>query len=283
MTENFEDSEQLSDALFRKISRFVYDYAGINLTENKRELVRARLGKVIRTRGMKGYRHYYEYMSSDDSGEAVRELLNAVSTNLTSFFRESKHFDFITQSLVPELAAEAKRHNSWRIRAWSAGCSSGEEPYSIAMTLLEALPEAARWDIKILASDIDTNMVACAASGIYEARAVTAIPAPLLKKYFQRSGEGEQARYQVKPEVKERMAFRYLNLMEPWPFKGHFDFIFCRNVMIYFDKATQERLVNNFCRFLRPGGHLFIGHSEGLSGVNHEFKYVKPTIYRKPG
>lgn len=279
----YPPSEDLTDALFKKISRYVYDHARINLTENKRELVRARIGKVIRTRGFKGYRDFYRYMVEDDTGEAMREVLNAVSTNLTSFFRESKHFDFLSQVLLSDLMARQQRGGARRLRGWSAGCSTGEEVYTIALTLAETIPDLHTWDAKLLASDIDTTVVNTGQQGIYHKKRLESVPKMLLSKYFTRLDGDDKDHYQVVPELRRYVAFRNLNLMQPWPFKRHFDFIFCRNVMIYFDNPTQEMLVNRFHEVLAPGGHLFIGHSEGLSGIRHSFKYIQPTIYRKAG
>lgn len=276
--------QQLTDELFRKISRYVYEAARINLTENKRELVRARLGKVIRQRGFKGFRHFYEYMESDRSGEALLEVLNAVSTNLTSFFRESQHFDFLGDRLLPEIYREKKQGGNRMLRGWSAGCSSGEEVYTIAITILEKFPDLNGWDVKLLASDIDTNVIAKGENGLYEKSRIENVPGLLRNKYFTRAAPAsgkEEEKYLVSPQLKKLIAFRRLNLMTEWPFKKRFDFIFCRNVMIYFDKPTQETLINRFHRHLAVGGHLFIGHSEGLNSIKHNFSYVQPTIYRK--
>lgn len=271
--------DDLDDKLFGKISAFVYKACGINLTPNKFELVRARLGKEIRTHNFRGYRHFYDYMVKDKTGKALAQVLNAVSTNLTSFYRESKHFDFLAQSLLPELAAQAARSGSHHLRAWSAGCSTGAEIYTIAITLAEHLPELPRWDCRLLATDIDTNVLATGKNAVYPQKVIEPVPRPVLQKYFIPSPD--KASYQVCDALRRLVQFRFLNLMHPFPFRGQFDFVFCRNVMIYFDRATQEALVAKFHQVLKPGGHLFIGHSEGLSGIRHEFTYVQPTIYRK--
>lgn len=279
MEKELNRREDLTDALFKKIAAYVYEHARINLTDKKRELVRSRLGKVIRTRGFGSYHEFYDYMISDRTGEALREVLNAVSTNLTSFFRESKHFDFLAAELLPQLIKECREGRRKRIRGWSAGCSSGEEVYTIGITLLECLHAPEALDIKLLASDIDTNMVAHGARGVYEAERLETVPGEIVKRYF--APADEPGSFAVKPALKRLVAFRYLNLMDPWPFKGKFDFIFCRNVMIYFDKETQQNLINRYYNALENGGHLFIGHSEGLTGIQHNFKYVQPTIYRR--
>ncbi len=272
--------EDLTDAIFKKIARYVYEHAGINLTENKRELVRARLGKVIRQKGLSGYREYYEYMVNDETGEATKEVLNAVSTNLTSFFRESKHFDFLREMLLPEVARRAAATGTYRLRGWSAGCSTGEEVYTIALTLREYLSEFPRWDAKLLATDIDTTVIEHGIAGIYEEKRLATVPKTMLGQYFQR-GTKNRTLYRLNSEIRRLVSFKYLNLITPWPFRGQFDFIFCRNVMIYFDRPTQQMLVDRFTQHLKPGGYLFIGHSEGLTGVRHELRYMQPTIYRK--
>ncbi len=274
--------QELTDVLFHKIAHYVYEHARINLTENKRELVRARLGKVIRQRGFAGYRAYYEYMAADTTGEAVQEVMNAISTNLTSFFRENQHFEFISRQLLPELIKEKEAGRNQRLRVWSAGCSSGEEPYTLAMVLHSGLGQRRGWDLRILATDIDTEMVAHGERGVYPADRLRTVPPPMLRTYFLRGDGKQQGYYRAKPVLRELIRFRKLNLMGSWPFKGGFDLIFCRNVMIYFDQPTQEFLVNRFYEMLAPRGHLFIGHSEGLTGVRHQFKYVQPTIYQKP-
>ncbi len=274
----FSPEQELTDEMFWKIARHVYELARINLTEKKKELVRARIGKVIRTRKLAGFREYYDYLTNDTSGEATTELLNAISTNLTSFFRESKHFDYMREVLLPEWA---KNNRDGVLRGWSAGCSTGEEIYTISITISEHLPELSRWSVKLLATDIDTNVIACGARGIYHRDRLRDVSPTLINRYFTKV-EGEKDRYQVKPMLRNLIAFRRLNLMSQWPFRKQFDFIFCRNVMIYFDQPTQQMLVDNFYRVLKPGGHLFIGHSEGLTGVQHTFRYERPTVYRKP-
>lgn len=274
-----EIEDDLDEVLFGKISAYVYKACGINLTPNKFELVRARLGKEIRAHGFRSYREYYKYMVQDTTGEALAQVLNAVSTNLTSFYRESKHFDFLAQTLIPDLAAQAARSSTYHLRGWSAGCSTGAEVYTIAITLAAHLPDLPRWDCRLLATDIDTNVLSIGKRGSYPQKVIEPVPRPILQKYFTPSPD--KTEYQVCQALRNLVQFRFLNLMHPFPFRGRFDFIFCRNVMIYFDRPTQEALVAKYHEVLKPGGHLFIGHSEGLSGIRHEFTYVQPTIYRK--
>jgi chemotaxis protein methyltransferase CheR len=267
--------DDLDDDTFHAIARYIYDHARIQIGENKRELVRARLGKTIRSRGFSGYREYYQWMIQDKTGEAAREVMNAIATNLTSFFRENKHFEYMVDEFLPTLT-------SGRLRGWSAGCSTGQEVYTIAMILQENLPSITQWDIKLLATDIDTDVVAAGARGFYPEALAKEIPAHLAAKYFDKAMDEKGRRgIQAKSILRNMTTFRHLNLFSQWPFRNSFDFIYCRNVMIYFDRPTQEQLVGRYYEVLRKGGLLFIGHSESLNGINHKFDYVIPTVYRK--
>ncbi|MFH1135674.1 MAG: protein-glutamate O-methyltransferase CheR [Pseudomonadota bacterium] len=262
-------------------ARLVRELAGINLHEGKKELVRARLAGRIRELELDGFHEYLEWLSEDRSGDELVRLLDSVSTNLTSFFREFKHFDFMARTMLPEMAAEGRKKGRSRLRIWSAGCSTGEEPYSIAMTVFEHSPYYAAGDFKILATDLSTRVLAQAGRGIYSEAAVRDIPTPLAKKYFQK-GRGEwQGWFRVKDILKRKVAFRRLNLIEKLPFRQPLDLIFCRNVLIYFDKQMQADLVGRFWQVLSPGGYLLIGHSESLSGLSRTFKFIQPTVYRK--
>ncbi len=270
----------IGEADFKAISSMVYDHCGINLHEGKRELVQARIAKRLRALGLSDVRSYMARLQSDESGAEFAELVDAISTNLTSFFRESSHFDFLVSTLLPRIIAAKKGGGPRRIRVWSAGCSSGEEPYTLAMVLREHVP-AGEWDIRILATDISRPVLATARKGVYDKQRVSGIPPALRNKYMlPRTVDGVQV-YESAPSLKELIRFNHLNLMEPWPFDGPFDFIFCRNVMIYFDKPTQQRLVQRYWDVLSPGGMLFTGHSESLTGIQHRFSYVQPTIYGK--
>lgn len=275
--------DDLTDELFKKICKYVYDHARISLGKNKMELVRARLGKMIRQRKMSGYREYYKWMESDTTGEAFREVMNAISTNLTAFFRENDHFKFMTSTMLPQIESRGVRSGGKiRLRGWSAGSSTGEEVYTISMVISEYMQRRDDWDVKLLATDIDTEVVATGQRGIYAKDRIKGIPLPLIKKYLDDAvdAKGNPA-YRMKEQLRRMIAFRHLNLFSDWPFKNKFNFIFCRNVMIYFDRPTQENLINNYYNHLAPGGYLFIGHSESLSGVNHKFEYVKPTVYMR--
>ncbi|MDD2390768.1 MAG: protein-glutamate O-methyltransferase CheR [Desulfobacterales bacterium] len=272
---------ELSDKDFALFRSLVYEKCGINLHEGKKELVRARLGKRLRQTHFKKFSQYYKYLIEEDTGDELIEMLNAISTNLTSFFRESKHFDFLTEEALPSYASRLPSDRSRPLRVWSAGCSSGEEPYSIAIQLCEYLKSAATRDIHILATDISTKVLSTAVGGIYQEAQTGTISKELLRKYFQKGLGKWQGHYRIKAFVRNMVEFRRLNLMEPFSFHQPFDIIFCRNVMIYFDKKGQQTVIDKFYKHLVRGGYLFIGHSESLMSTKHRFKYVQPTIYLK--
>jgi chemotaxis protein methyltransferase CheR len=272
----------LSDSDYRRVSQIVHELAGIHLHEGKRELVVARLGKRIRQLGMKSVGEYLKYVREEQTQDELVTMLDALSTNLTSFWRESQHFDFLARNILPQFAERARRNDNWKIRAWSAGCSSGEEPYGLVMQMLHHLESPERYDIKMLATDLSTKVLGIARNGVYSSERVKPIPSDIRNKYIQQVKTPYGVQYRVKPDISSRVTFARLNLMESWPMKGPMDYIFCRNVMIYFDKPTQARLVSRFFDLLRSGGTLFVGHSESLTGVEHHFHYVRPTIYEKP-
>ncbi len=271
---NQEYDLNLSDEHFRKISHLAYQLTGIRL-HDKKDLVKSRLMKRIRALGLRGFSEYMEYLESDLLQRELPIMLDVLTTNKTNFFREPKHFEFLRQRVIPEM------EKLKRMRIWSAGCSSGEEPFSIAITLIEGISDISRWDIKILATDISLRMLAIAREATYELLKLENIPHEIISKYFSRSKGESGICYKVKDEIRSMVRFARLNLMESWPMKGPFDVIFCRNVMIYFDDPTRERLINRFWRLLRPGGYLFVGHSESLTSLEHPFQYVQPAVYRK--
>ncbi len=280
MLATFAETE-IPDADFRRVAQAVYKHCGINLTDAKKQLVSARLAKRLRAMGVKTYREYLDKVLANTSGDEFTTFIDSLSTNLTSFFRENDHFVYLKTKLLPQIIAERSGGRRY-IKAWSAGCSTGEEPYTISITLLESLPQAAGWDIKLMASDISTKVLAQAAAGVYAADKLQAVSPQLKGKYFEprKLADGTPA-FAANASLRNLITFKYANLMEPFPFQGPMDFIFCRNVMIYFDKPTQEKLVNRYYEMLRPGGILFTGHSESLTGVKHPFKYVQATIYQR--
>ncbi len=276
----FCESIELTDIEFSKISRLVYEHCGINLTESKKELVKARLGKRLREGKFKSFNEYYKHVLNDESGRELIILLDSIATNYTFFFREPKHFEYLSEEFIPELIKRKKDCNR-KLRFWSAGCSSGEEAYSILITILEGIDNPLVWDILVYATDLSTQMIRVAESGIYHREKISNTPSSILKKYFLK-GNGDWKDYvKVKDNLKQYIRFERLNLTEPFYLGEKFDCIFCRNVMIYFDKAIQKKIINRFYENLTPGGVLIIGHSESLSGIDHSFQYLKPSIYVK--
>jgi len=267
----FFEPIELKKSQFQTICEIVKKISGINLKEGKEALVKARLIKRLRALGFKDFDQYINYIQTKEGRAEITYMVDAITTNKTNFFRESAHFEFLRDRVLKEVTIK-------RLRIWSAACSSGEEPYSIAITLLEAIQDISKWDIKILATDISLEMLKKAKLGVYPLEGVKDVPVSLRNKYFVPIEGGYFA---IKDNVKNLIHFAYLNLMDPWPMKGPFDVIFCRNVMIYFSKETQQTLVNRFYDILKSGGYLLVGHSEGLVSVRHNFKYVRPATYRK--
>lgn len=263
---------------YERFRGLIYTESGISLSDHKQTLLVSRLSKRLRELGLSTFSEYYDRVTEDPTGEEFTRMLDLISTNKTDFFREPKHFDFLRERILPELEGVKT------IRVWSSACSTGEEPYSIAIALYEGVQNPAQWEFKILASDLSTRVLAKAASGIYDDERVQNVPADVVRRHFLR-GRGDSAGLvKVKPHLAAIVRFRRLNLMDDrFPIKQPLDLIFCRNVMIYFDRPTQERLVNKFHDYLKPGGYLFIGHSESLQWVHHPFRSLAPTIYRKDG
>ena len=251
-------------------------HSGIIVTDDKFDMFYSRLSKRVRMLGLKNFQEYCLYLQNNEETEFT-EFINAITTNLTAFFRENHHFEYVKNTIIPELLK--RNHASREIKVWSAGCSTGEEPYSIAMTLLENIPTD--WNIKILATDLDTNVLQTAATGVYSDDRVSGLSKERLKKWFKKGSGGNANKVKVKSELQESIRFKQLNLMNEWPMKGYFDFIFCRNVIIYFDRDTKEELVNRYSSLLSTGSHLLIGHSESLHQIETDFDLIGNTIYRK--
>ncbi|MDZ7260505.1 MAG: protein-glutamate O-methyltransferase [candidate division KSB1 bacterium] len=269
-------SVKLSQAQFEKISQLVYQLCGINLHQGKEELVKARLMKRLRALGLGSFEQYLKYLKHDTTGQELALMIDALTTNKTSFFREPQHFDYLRRQIVPRLRMEGRK-----IRFWSAGCSSGEEPFSLAILLREEIPDIDRRDVRILATDISTRMLALARQAVYEENTLWDVPMPLLQKYFTPVRDKPPRTYRVNDNVRAIVRLARLNLIDAWPMKGPFDVIFCRNVMIYFDKDIRQQLIQRFYELLRPGGHLFVGHSESLTVLSHRLRYVQPAVYLK--
>jgi len=269
---------EISTEEFKRFQTLIYDESGISLNDQKQGLVASRLSKRLRELKLSTFSEYHDHVTRDPSREEFTRMLDLISTNKTDFFREPKHFDFLREEILPQLESEK------RIRIWSSACSTGEEPYTIAMTLHDGVSDATQWDCKILASDLSTRVLAKAAAGVYDAERVKDVPPETVRRHFLRGRGASDGMLKIKPHLSVMIQFRRLNLMdEQFPIKNLLDLIFCRNVMIYFDRPTQERLVNKFYRYLKPGGHLFIGHSESLQWVTHPFTVIAPTIYRRDG
>ena len=268
----------LSDAEFSRFCQLVHRHAGIHLTVQKKELVRARLMKILRSRAIGSFQEYYERVLADNSGVELAYLLDALSTNLTAFAREPGHFQYLAQEILP---GWRRSREPLRKNLWSAGCSSGEEAYTLAMILRDTFPREDLSEVKIFASDLNTQVLAQAEQGIYVLSRVDPLPPEWRRRFFQKGVRNQEGFVRVKPEVRCLVNFFRFNLMEPIPFREEMDIIFCRNVMIYFERKTQAKLVEKFYNALRPGGYLFIGHSESLCNRQHRFNYVQPTIYRK--
>jgi chemotaxis protein methyltransferase CheR len=272
-----EHEFEFTDSEFKRLRELVHARTGIALSENKRELVYGRLARRLRKLKLDSFAEYCRLVEGEDGGE-LQELTNAITTNLTSFFRENYHFDQLAAEALPQI--EAKRSSSRRLRLWSAACSTGEEPYSMAVVLREALAHLPNWDIKLLATDIDSKVVAAASDGVYAAERFKGVPTGRVRQWF-RQIPGRPDFLAASDELKALITFRRLNLLEAWPMKGPFDVIFCRNVVIYFDKATQRKLFDRMADMQEPGGWLFIGHSENLHNVTRRYKLVGRTVYRR--
>jgi chemotaxis protein methyltransferase CheR len=262
---------------FQALRLLVKSVTGIHLSEQKRELVYGRLTRRLRALQLRSFAEYRERLQGDV--QELAELCNAITTNLTSFFREPHHFQYLREHVLAPLAAD--RRGGRRLRIWSAGCSTGEEPYSIAMTVLEALPDPSRWDVRILATDLDSEVLERARRGIYPPERMGSLSPERLQRFFVDRQEAGGLCRQIRPEVAARVTFKQLNLIHALPMRGPLDAIFCRNVVIYFDKETQRELFARIARLQRPGDLLFLGHSESLFKVCDSYALIGKTIHRR--
>jgi chemotaxis protein methyltransferase CheR len=276
------DPIAISAATFGRFARFVNNELGIKMPDSKVTMVQSRLMRRVRELGLGSVDQYAEYFFSSSNGEEREHLINAITTNKTDFFREPVHFDYLRKVVLHGLAGNWIRGS--RFKAWSAGCSSGEEPYTLAMVLAEyARQHQPGFDFAILATDVSTRVLEYARSGIYQEAQVLPVPVDLRRKYLSHSRNKAEPGTRVVAGLREKVSFHQLNFMDgDYGVKDMFDAIFFRNVMIYFDKATQEAVINKLCRNLSPGGYLFAGHSESLAGLDIPVKSVKTSIYRKP-
>ncbi|SFB10679.1 chemotaxis protein methyltransferase CheR [Rhizobium sp. NFR07] len=265
-----------------EIAAMIYADAGIYLNDSKASLVYSRLSKHIRNLGLRGFREYCTLVASPEGAPVRREMLSHLTTNFTRFFRENHHFEHLRDEVLPGLINRAK--SGGRVRIWSAACSDGQEPYSIALTVLAMFPNAADYDFRILATDIDPKILDTARMGAYDEGALESVSPAMRKQWFREVDVNGRRKFQVDERVKKLITFNELNLMAQWPFKGNFDVIFCRNVVIYFDEPTQVKIWSRFASLLPEAGHLYIGHSERVSGdAKNLFDNIGITTYRCMG
>jgi len=267
-----------SESDFESIRKFVKEETGITLSDAKKNMVYGRLSRRLRALNIKSFKQYIEIVKEGED-EEKGNFVNAITTNLTSFFREEHHFDFLKKTVVPQVLSNNRQTK--RVRIWSAGCSTGEEPYSLAIALHESIPDIDNWDIKILATDLDTNVLDHCRRGVYDIERIQDL-SKLRKSTWFLKGKGQHSgSVRVDPRLQSLITFKQLNLMQGWPMKGPFDFMFCRNVVIYFDKPTQKILFDRYANILKDDAYLFLGHSESLHNVTSRFQLLGTTIYQK--
>ncbi|WP_028578450.1 CheR family methyltransferase [Desulfomicrobium escambiense] len=272
-----QNAPLMTDRELKQFSEFIYSELGIKITQAKKTMLQARLQRRLRTLNMRSYGQYLEYLQSLKGLEVeLPQMVDAVTTNTTSFFREPRHFEFLSQTILPQW----QKKNAGRVfTVWNAGCSSGEEPYTTAMTLMDYHERVSPLRFSIVATDISTDILHKAARAVYEEEKIATIPVEFRRKYLLRSKDKNMRMVRIAPELRETVSFRRLNFMDNFQFREKMDLIFCRNVMIYFDKKTQNELVQKFCNHLEPGGHLFIGHSESLAGTGLPLQQLAPATY----
>jgi chemotaxis protein methyltransferase CheR len=265
---------------FEALRTLVKQITGINLSDQKRELVYGRLARRLRALQLTSFAEYRELLARD-GGQEIAQFCNAITTNLTAFFREPHHFDYLRDQVLAPMLANSSAPR--RLRIWSAGCSTGEEPYSLAMTVLETLTDIRRWDIRILATDLDSDVLERGRRGVYTEDRLRNMTLQRRMRFFTERREREGLCYEATQELKSLITFKQLNLMHPLPMRGPLDAIFCRNVVIYFDKNTQRELFGRISQLQRPGNLLFLGHSESLFKVTEDYTLIGKTVYRRGG
>ncbi|HMK48817.1 MAG TPA: protein-glutamate O-methyltransferase [Thermodesulfovibrionales bacterium] len=283
ISSNDAASVTMSKADFSRMSEFIYSECGIKMSVSKKVMLESRLRKRLRALGLTSYGEYCSYLFSSAGMEhEIIHMIDMVTTNKTDFFREPAHFDYLTKHALPELLNSYESGLRKAVLIWSAGCSTGEEPYTLSMVVNDFSESISGYRYNILATDISTRVLNAAKSGTYLAERVEPVPAVMKRKYLLRSKDRSKGLVRVVPELRKRVEFRRLNFMDSdFGMRDPADIIFCRNVIIYFDRRTQESLISRFCRYLRPGGYLFMGHSETLFGMDVPLVQVAPTIYRK--
>ena len=275
-TSVYERDFSFSEKDFKYIRDLIMDHTGIVLADHKVDMVYGRLTRRLRELNLESFNSYLSTLENDE--QELVHFVNALTTNLTAFFREPHHFEFLSSKLLPAIV---KNKASKRLRIWSAGCSSGEEPYTIAMTVRSIIPANSGWDVKILATDLDTNMVEKGSNGVYTEERVTGLSSQNMKKWVKKGKADTAGMVKMDDRLREMITFKQLNLMHDWPMKGPFDLIFCRNVVIYFNKDTQAILFDRYADMLVNDGHLFIGHSESMYKICDRFKLLGQTIYKR--
>ena len=275
---NVREKPAMSEAdAYQYIIDLIYERCGIRLHEGKHHLIKARLGKRMRHYAMEVLPEYCQFLRDQADEEEIRHVTDALTTNFTHFLREEDHFKFLVNQALPSVLPTGQK----RFRIWSAACSTGEEAFSIGVYLAEFFPSSSGWDWSILATDISSRALSKAQQAIYPSDRVEVLPAEWLRRYFQRGRNAWEGHYRVKAVVQDRVRFRSLNLLGPYDFSDMFPVIFCRNVMIYFDRATQEHLVRQLGQHLLPGGYLIVGHAESLTGLSVSLRCLRPSIYQK--
>jgi chemotaxis protein methyltransferase CheR len=264
---------------FEALRKLVKQITGINLSDQKRELVYGRLARRLRALQLQSFAEYRDVLARD-GGQEIAQFCNAITTNLTAFFREPHHFDYLREQVLAPMANSGAAR---RLRIWSAGCSTGEEPYSLAMTILEALPDIRRWDVRILATDLDSDVLERGRRGIYTEERLKNLTLQRRSRFFQERRDREGLSYEATAELKSLITFKQLNLMHLLPMRGPLDAIFCRNVVIYFDKDTQRELFTRVAQLQASGNLLFLGHSESLFKVSEQYALIGKTVYRRAG
>ncbi len=277
------DASSLSDADFRRLSHFIESELGIRMPDSKRIMLESRLQKRIRHFGMGGYREYVDFVFSEEGRQTeLLNMIDAVTTNKTDFFREADHFDFLIERILPARLSSGAAPGQATMSFWSAGCSTGEEPYTLAMVLEEYRRQNLSFEYRIFASDLSSQVLDRAKTAIYEEDKADPIPASYKKKYLLRSKDKSKGQVRIKPEIRDKVRFLRINFMdESYPIEKGFDVVFCRNVIIYFERKIQELILRRICGHIRPGGWLILGHSETLTGMDLPLKGFAPTIYGK--
>jgi chemotaxis protein methyltransferase CheR len=281
--ENSTTDHGLSDKEFFRLSRFIHEQFGIHLSSHKKSMLEGRLRKRMRALGMESFQWYCDYLfSGEGMADELPHMVDAVTTNKTDFFREPAHFVYLAERALPELAAELDRADRKQALVWSAACSTGEEPYTLAMVLAEFAARSPGFDFSVLATDISHRVLGKAYAGIYETEKIKPVPMAMRKKYLLRSRDTTQKNVRIVPELREKIVFRRLNLAaRQYDIPDTIDVVFCRNVLIYFDAPTQARLIGQFYRHITPGGYLFLGHAETITAMDVPLRCVAPTVYRK--